>query len=136
MLRRMVAPLKIRVAEVLEHNEGVFYVEVIKGEKYVVFNVLFDTGACRSILDRRTWECYEFHHLPPRNMTIKTVMGAKTKDCERNMLTAMTPEGYPLNLETITIGNIGYTKRELLEYIQAMCEENQLGCKSQGTFYD
>ena len=32
-------------------------------------------------------------------------MGANKKDYERNMLTAMTPEGYPLNLETITIGN-------------------------------
>ena len=61
MMRGMVAPFKIMVAEVLEHDEGVFDVEIIKGEKYVVFNVLFDTGACGSILDKRTWECYEFH---------------------------------------------------------------------------
>ena len=45
------------------------------------------------------------------------------------MLTAMTPEGYPLNLETITIGNIGYTKRDSLEYIQAICEEFGWGAK-------
>ena len=80
------AQVKIRVAEVLEHDEGIFDVEVIKGENYVVFNVLFDTGACGSIQDKRTWECYEFHHLPPRNMTIKTVMGSKKKDYEKNML--------------------------------------------------
>ena len=54
-------------------------------------------------------------------MTIKTVMGTKKKDYDRNMLTAMTPEGYPLNLETITIGDIGYTKRDSEEYIQVIC---------------
>ena len=122
MIRGMVAPVKIRVDEVLEQDEGVFDIETIKGEKYVVFNVLFDTGACGSILDKRTWECYKFQHLEPRNMTIKTVMGTKKKDYERNMLTAMTPEGYPLNL-MITIGDIGYTKRDSEEYIEAICCE-------------
>ena len=56
-------------------------------------------------------------------MTTKTVMGTKKKEYERNMLTAMTPEGYKLNLETITIGDIGYTKRDSEEYIQAICGE-------------
>ena len=50
-------------------------------------------------------------------------MGAKRKEYERNMLTAMTPEGYKLNLETITIGDIGSTKRDSEEYIQAICAE-------------
>ena len=68
MIRGMVAPVKIRVAEILEHDDGIFDVEVIEGEKYVIFNVLFDTGACGSILDKMTWECYKFHHLQPRNM--------------------------------------------------------------------
>ena len=112
MIRGMVAPFKIRVDEVLEHDEEVFYIESIKGEKYVVFNVLFDTGTCGSILDKRNWKYYKFQYLEPRNMTIKTVMGTKKKEYERNMLTAMTPEGYPLNLKTITIGDIGYTKRD------------------------
>ena len=35
----------------------------------------------------------------------------------------MTPEGYSLNLETITIGDMGYTKRDSEEYIQAICGE-------------
>ena len=39
------------------------------------------------------------------------------------MTTAMTPEGYKLNLETITIGDIGNTKRDSEEYIQAICGE-------------
>ena len=54
-------------------------------------------------------------------MTIKTVMGAKRKEYEQNMHIAMTPEGYKLNLETITIGDIGSTKRDSEEYIQAIC---------------
>ena len=54
MIRGMVALVKIRVDEVLEHDEGIFGIEIIKGEKYVIFNVLFDTGACGSILDKRT----------------------------------------------------------------------------------
>ena len=49
-------------------------------------------------------------------------MGTKKKEYERNMLTA-TPEGYPLNLEAITIGDIGYTKRDSEDYIQAICGE-------------
>ena len=97
--------------------------KTIKVEKYVILNVLCDTGACGSILDKRTCECYKFQNLQPRNMTIKTVMGTKKKDYERNMLTAMTPEVYPLNLETITIGDIVYTKRDSEEYIQAICGE-------------
>ena len=39
------------------------------------------------------------------------------------MTTAMTPEGYKLNLETITIGDIGNTKRDSEEHIQAICGE-------------
>ena len=42
----MVAPVKIKVDEVLEHDEGIFDIKIIGGEKYVIFNVLFDTGAC------------------------------------------------------------------------------------------
>ena len=90
----MVAPVKIRVEEILEHDDGIFNVEILNGEKYVIFNVLFDTGACGSILDKRTWECYKFHDLQPRQKTIKTVMGAKRQQYDRNMLTAMTPNGY------------------------------------------
>ena len=120
MVRGMVAPVKIRVEEVLEHDDGVFDTEIINGEKYVIFNVLFDTGACGSILDKRTWECYRFHHLQPRNMTIKTVMGAKRQQYDRNMLTAMTPEDYKINLETITIGDIGSTKRDSEDYIKTI----------------
>ena len=73
----------------------IFYVELINGEKYVIFNVLFDTGACCSILDKRTWECYKCQHLQPRNMTIKTVMGAKRKEYEQNMLTAKLAKPNP-----------------------------------------
>ena len=47
----------------------------------------------------------------------------KKKEYERNMLTAMTPEGYKWNLETITIRDIGNTKRDSEEYIQAICAE-------------
>ena len=85
MVRGMTAPVKIRVEEVLEHDDGVFNTEAIDGEQYVL---LFDTGACGSILDKRTWECYKFHHLQPRQMTIKTVMGAKRQQYDRNMHTA------------------------------------------------
>ena len=109
-----------RVEEVLEHDDGVFDTEILNGEKCVIFNVLFDTGACGSILDKRTWECYRFHHLQPRNMKIKTLMVAKRQQYDRNMLTAMTPEGYKLNLETITIGDIGSTTRDSEDYIKTI----------------
>ena len=54
MVRGMVAPVKIRVEEVIEHDDGIFSTELIDGDQYAVFNVLFDTGACGSILDKRT----------------------------------------------------------------------------------
>ena len=101
---------QIRVEEILEHDDGIFDVEIINEEKYVIFNVLFDTGACGSILDKKTWECYKFHHPQPRNLTIKTVMGAKRQEYERNMLTTMAPKGYKLNykkgLRKVHTGNL------------------------------
>ena len=45
------------------------------------------------------------------------------------MLTAMTPEGYKINLETITIGDIGCTIRDSEEYIQAICAEFEWDAK-------
>ena len=45
MIRGMVAPVKIRVDEVLVHDDWIFEAELIEGEKNMIFNVLFDTGA-------------------------------------------------------------------------------------------
>ena len=123
MVRGMVAPVKIKVKEVIEHDDGILDTEVVDGDQYVVFNVLFDTGACGSILDKKTWECYKFHNLKSKQMTIKTVMGAKRQEYDRSMLTAMSPNGYKINLETITIGDMGSTKRNSEDYIKAICNE-------------
>ena len=50
---------KLRINNVKRQDRDAGEVETIDGKKYSMLNVLIDSGADGSILDKETAECYE-----------------------------------------------------------------------------
>ena len=123
LVRGMIVKTKIRVSEIKRHDQSVSGHQEIEGKKYVDLNLLLDTGSCGGVLDPETAECYTFPDLSPRDISIGTIMGTTRKNYQRNRLTALTTDGTPLNIEAVSIGNIGRTKRDAARYTKRLCKE-------------
>ena len=110
---------KLRINNVKRQDRDAGEVETIDGKKYSMLNVLIDSGADGSILDKESAECYDFDWMTSKKMGIVTVTGTERREFERNAIPMRTVDGSLVNAEAIQIKDIGNSSG----YIRKLNEE-------------